>query len=280
MNADFSRARKGRGAAWLPAALLVVLAALALLVLAGLYLAHRPGGWAPAPESAAAPVAGQPAAPAAPGNTAAPGSAAAPESVPQPVTDEAGAAWLEGMVYLGDSNIKNLIEYGLAPPERVLAEPGIGIDSVLGYPYAAVPGVEGYVTVPEALAIMRPARVLMSYGTNDTELYSAEEFAARYDEAIAAIRAASPDTLILVNAVPPAGIAGAEKGAGIAAFNAALAELCAKEGLGFLNSCEALAGENGLLREEYQAGDNFHLSAAGLAALLEYIAARPVASAA
>lgn len=191
--------------------------------------------------------------------------AAPPQPQPAPAgalpeTEDAGQAYVDGTVFLGDSNTRNFVEYELLSEAQVMATPSVGIDAVLDD------------ALPEALAKAPPQRVLMIYGTNDVAGYEPEEFAERYRAAVEAIRAAVPDTVVIVGAVPPIGPNPAyEKHlARMPAMNEALMAMCGEMDIPFLDSWGALTDENGALRGEYCGADNFHLSEAGLAALLQY----------
>lgn len=56
----------------------------------------------------------------------------------------------------------------------------------------------------------------------------------------------------------------------IEVYNKALEEMCAEEGIPFINSYEALADEDGWCNPEYTIEDGVHLNVEGLQVFIEY----------
>lgn len=185
--------------------------------------------------------------------------------------------YLEETVFLGDSNTVRLWMYEYVEEDQCLAQDSIGVGAVTYLRLSAGSASAGYSnnygrTMIESITTLQPKRVLMTFGSNDIGGYTAEEFIALYREAIEAIRAVS-DCDIIVNSIFPARQRNAYpnlQSDSIIEFNAALEEMCQQEGIPFLNSYEALVGEDGWCKPEYTIDDGVHLNEVGLEVFLDY----------
>ena len=220
---------------------------------------------------------------------AAPQSVSVPEDAPEaeafpggalPRGEDAGEAYLNETVWLGDSNIVRLYLYELVPLENYMAVEGLGIEGFAEAPCVSFVNDAKTYTIAEAVAQVQPRRVVMTFGTNNADgKFTQEEFIRLYGEAVAALRKAAPDCDIIVNAIPPVGEARLYPDVTmetIDAFNAALEAFCADRHIAFLRSDTALKGKNGYARPEYVVEDGLHLSEAGLQQLLRYLCEHPL----
>ena len=122
--------------------------------------------------------------------------------------------------------------------------------------------------------MMKPRRVVMTFGTNDTGM-EVSDFIAHYTALIQAIQQSYPYTDIIVNTVPPVPADHSNyphmDQAKIDDFNMALLDLCEQLGVRFLNSAEALKGSDGYGIADYYTSGDIHLKSAGLKAVLNYL---------
>ena len=121
---------------------------------------------------------------------------------------------------------------------------------------------------------MKPRRVVMTFGTNDTGMEVAD-FISNYTALVQAIQEAYPYTDIIVNTVPPIPENHSNyphmDQAKIDDFNMALLNMCEQLGVRFLNTAEVLKGENGYGQPDYYTDGDIHLKSAGLKAALSYL---------
>lgn len=204
----------------------------------------------------------------------APGAAWTEADALLPRTADAGDAYLADTLFLGDSNTERLYYLGYIGLENMAAKRAIGVGAVTRHPCVYYEEKTDPLTIPEAVALARPRRVVMTFGTNDiADGTSQRAFIADYREAIAAIRNAYPHCDIIVNSIPPAAentTYATVTAAKVQAYNRALLAMCAEEQVHFLNSHEALADKEGNCRAGYTIGDGLHLSEKGLEAMLGY----------
>ncbi len=194
-----------------------------------------------------------------------------------PVSEDAGEAYLTETLFLGDSNTARMYRlFDYCTYENAIGSVGMSARSLANY---ACVGFEGYgsnVTMPEAVALMQPVRVIITFGTNDLNPNTSDTtFISNYEMGIKAVQEAYPSVDIIVNAIPPLGRQRSseyltQKQAD--AWNLALVEMCEANGWKFLNSAEALKDEaTGYARSGYVEADGIHLTRAAFDAFFAYV---------
>ena len=181
-----------------------------------------------------------------------------------PETADAGESYQKETLFLGDSNTVRLYANGLISLQQFCANEGIVTFKKDSSTY----------TIAQAVAKMKPRRVVIMLGTNDTGM-SVDEFIKNYTALVQAIQESYPYTDIIVNTVPPVPANHANyphmDQTKIDDFNMALLSMCEQMGLKFLNSAEALKDANGYGREDYYQTGDIHLKPVGLKAMLSYL---------
>lgn len=189
-------------------------------------------------------------------------------------TADAGTDYLNDTLFLGDSNTVRLYNNGLISQQQFCAKEGIGTQVALNEGIVTFKKDSNHYTIPQAVAMMKPRRVVMTFGTNDTGM-EVSDFIAHYTALIQAIQQSYPYTDIIVNTVPPVPADHSNyphmDQAKIDDFNMALLALCEQLGVRFLNSAEALKGSDGYGIADYYTSGDIHLKSAGLKAVLNYL---------
>ena len=189
-------------------------------------------------------------------------------------TADAGQAYQDETLFIGDSNTVRLYASGLISLQQFCAQTGIGTSAALSEKIVTFKKDNNAYTIAQAVAKMKPRRVVIMLGTNDTGM-SVNEFIANYTALVEAIQQSYEYTDIIVNTVPPVPADHSNypnmDQTKIDDFNMALLELCEQKGLKFLNSAEALKDANGYGRADYYQSGDIHLTSAGLKALLSYV---------
>lgn len=189
-------------------------------------------------------------------------------------TADAGTDYLNNTLFLGDSNTVRLYNNGLISLQQFCAKEGIGTQVALSEGIVTFKKDPNHYTIPQAVAMMKPRRVVMTFGTNDTGM-EVPDFIAHYTALIQAIQQSYPYTDIIVNTVPPVPADHSNyphmDQARIDDFNMALLDLCEQLGVRFLNSAEALKGSDGYGIADYYTSGDIHLKSAGLKAVLNYL---------
>lgn len=189
-------------------------------------------------------------------------------------TADAGTDYLNNTLFLGDSNTVRLYNNGLISLQQFCAKEGIGTQVALSEGIVTFKKDSNHYTIPQAVAMMKPRRVVMTFGTNDTGM-EVPDFIAHYTALIQAIQQSYPYTDIIVNTVPPVPADHSNyphmDQAKIDDFNMALLGMCEQLGVRFLNSAETLKGSDGYGIVDYYTSGDIHLKSAGLKAVLNYL---------
>ena len=192
-----------------------------------------------------------------------------------PLTEDAGTEYIDETLFIGDSNTVRTQMYGHTTWNNVVAAVSMGVQHINSLKMTYFKGYDDPVTVPEAVEIIQPRRIIITYGTNNTIGYKVEDFLKMYKEGLEAIKAAYPYADIIINSIPP--IDKERENTAITmqtidAMNKALSEMAREEGYKFLNSAEVLKDEEtGFAKKDYTIGDGVHLSKLGMDAMFEYI---------
>ena len=189
-------------------------------------------------------------------------------------TADAGQSYQDETLFIGDSNTVRLYNNGLISLQQFCAKEGIGTQVALNEGIVTFKKDTNTYTIAQAVAMMKPRRVLITLGTNDNGM-DTEAFIGNYTTLIQAIQASYPYTDIIVNTVPPIPADHSTyphmDQAKIDDFNMALLSMCEQLGVRFLNSAEVLKGEDGYGIADYYTSGDIHLKSAGLKAVLNYL---------
>lgn len=189
-------------------------------------------------------------------------------------TADAGQSYQDETLFIGDSNTVRLYNNGLISLQQFCAKEGIGTQVALNEGIVTFKKDTNTYTIAQAVAMMKPRRVLITLGTNDNGM-DTEAFIGNYTALIQAIQASYPYTDIIVNTVPPIPADHSTyphmDQAKIDDFNMALLSMCEQLGVRFLNSAEVLKGEDGYGIADYYTSGDIHLKSAGLKAVLNYL---------
>lgn len=92
-------------------------------------------------------------------------------------TGDAGTEYQDSTLFLGDSNTVRLYNNGLISLQQFCAKEGIGTQVALNEGIVTFKKDSSHYTIPQAVAMMKPRRVVMTFGTNDTGM-AVEDFIA------------------------------------------------------------------------------------------------------
>ena len=148
-------------------------------------------------------------------------------------------------VIMGDSRTVGLTEYELMDSERVLANPGDRIDTILEY--------------LDTIAIINPENLFLCYGLNDLMGYYADpsEFIDKYRTILTQVKDRLPNVQIYINSILPVQDFALYENSSysqIGEYNEALQTFCEEDGYGFIDNTQ-IAAEHADLHED----DGIHL---------------------
>lgn len=190
-------------------------------------------------------------------------------------TEDAGQEYIDETLFIGDSNTVRTMMYGHTTWDNVVAAVSMGIQHVPTLKLAYFVGYKDPLTVPQAVKVIQPKRIIITYGTNNTIGWSTDKFIENYKVALKAIAQAYPYADIIINSVPPIDKERENMAVTmqtIDKFNKALAEMAKEEEYKFLNTAEVLKDPaTGFAKKDYTIGDGIHLSKKGMEAMFSYI---------
>lgn len=197
-------------------------------------------------------------------------------------SDKVGKEYLAETLFLGDSNTVRFMNFtdedGMTytSKENTIAVVGMGVqamDSLKCMQFST-----GTFTMPEAVKILQPKRIIVTMGTNnltgDNTEEAKKEFIAAYTEQLQKIQEAYPAVDIIVNSIPPLSQKTIYKNLSIEqiqAWNKAIYEMCNTNNWHYLDSYSVLADESGYAKEEDIDSDGLHLSAKGVGEFFQYV---------
>lgn len=201
-----------------------------------------------------------------------------------PETQDAGAQYVADTLFLGDSNTVRFMMYGdektgeaYTAIRNNIGVVSMGVGAITTLKCEEFSGMSSAVTMPEAVKILQPQRIIITFGTNNLSGTStnAEKFIDTYKKGLKAIHEAYPYAALIVNSIPPLDAQRENSRLSqtqVDAYNEAICEMCTAEGYKYLNSAEALKDETtGWAKKDYTLGDGVHLSKNGVDALFAYI---------
>ncbi len=188
-------------------------------------------------------------------------------------TAPADGSYVDETLFVGDSNTYRFMMYGQTTLKNCIGIVGMGVLQFGSERCVTFEG-KGRVTIPEAIAIMQPRRVVLTFGTNDFNL-SVEKFIEGYEKLLDSVQQAYPYADVIINAVPPVARERLYTDVTmetINAFNTALVELAERREVYFLNSTEVLLDPaTGYMIKDYTLEDGIHLSKKSVDTFFEYV---------
>ncbi len=197
-------------------------------------------------------------------------------------TEDAGRDYLDRLVFLGDSTTYGIGYYyeqgytELCPSSQVWT-PASGTLTLSQYNIATIvyPETGEELTITEAVTQAEPEYLYITLGVNGVGFMDEEWFKRDYSALVESIRAASPDTKIVLNSIYPVAASYAHQdeisNENIRVANGWIEQVAADTGCRFLYSYEAVVDESGNLPEERQNGDGIHLNGEAFTEVMYYI---------
>lgn len=198
-------------------------------------------------------------------------------------TDDAGRSYVDETLFIGDSNTARYMMYAdetgraFTSLDNNIGVVSMGAGSITTLKCEQFVGYSNMYTIPDAVAMLKPRRIIIGFGTNNLSGTStdASSFINSYLTGLKAIQEAWPYADIIVNAIPPLDKQRENQNLNMVqvdAYNAALVEMCEENGFKFLNSAEVLKDDStGWAKTDYTLSDGVHLSKTAVTAFFEYV---------
>lgn len=200
-----------------------------------------------------------------------------------PETADAGRSYVDETLFIGDSNTARYLLYAnetgtaFTSLNNNIGVVSMGVGSITSLKCEKFKGSSVMYTVPDAVAMLKPKRIIICYGTNNLSGSStdATNYIKTYLQGLQAIQTAWPYCDIIVSAIPPLDRQRENTNltmTQVDAYNAALVQMCEENGFKFLNSAEVLRDDaTGWAKKDYTLSDGVHLSKEAVTAYFTYV---------
>lgn len=200
-----------------------------------------------------------------------------------PETADAGHSYVDETLFIGDSNTARYLLYAnetgtaFTSLNNNIGVVSMGVGSITSLKCEKFKGSSAMYTVPDAVAMLKPKRIIICYGTNNLSGSStdATNYIKTYLQGLQAIQTAWPYCDIIVSAIPPLDRQRENTNltmTQVDAYNAALVQMCEENGFKFLNSAEVLRDDaTGWAKKDYTLSDGVHLSKEAVTAYFTYV---------
>ena len=200
-----------------------------------------------------------------------------------PETADAGRSYVDETLFIGDSNTARYLLYAnetgtaFTSLNNNIGVVSMGVGSITSLKCEKFKGSSAMYTVPDAVAMLKPKRIIICYGTNNLSGSStdATNYIKSYLQGLQAIQTAWPYCDIIVSAIPPLDRQRENTNltmTQVDAYNAALVQMCEENGFKFLNSAEVLRDDaTGWAKKDYTLSDGVHLSKEAVTAYFTYV---------
>lgn len=195
-------------------------------------------------------------------------------------TEDMGQAYIDSMIFFGDSNTDHLRSYGMLKGGRDTLQvwspksQTVTLNSEITNVKIVYPETKEEMTVAEAAALKKPQYLVISLGTNGVATLSESQFKYCYNKLITAIKQASPNTKIIVQSIYP--VTASYTGFSNEKINTAnewLLELAEESGVRYVDTASVLKDENGAMKETFNSDhhDGYHVNADAYEKILYYL---------
>lgn len=200
-----------------------------------------------------------------------------------PETADAGRSYVDETLFIGDSNTARYLLYAnetgtaFTSLNNNIGVVSMGVGSITSLKCEKFKGSSAMYTVPDAVAMLKPKRIIICYGTNNLSGSStdATNYIKTYLQGLQAIQTAWPYCDIIVSAIPPLDRQRENTNltmTQVDAYNAALVQMCEENGFKFLNSAKVLRDDaTGWAKQDYTLSDGVHLSKEAVTAYFTYV---------
>lgn len=212
-----------------------------------------------------------------------PDPAAVADGTVLPATEDAGRSYVEETLFIGDSNTARYMMYAdetgtaFTSLKNNIGVVSMGVGAITTLKCEQFKGDSQMYTIPDAVAKLKPRRIIICFGTNNLGGTStdATSFIKTYREGLQAIQKVWPYAEIIVSAIPPLDKQRENTRLDMVqvdAYNAALVTMCEEDGYRFLNSTEVLRDDaTGWAKKDYTLSDGVHLSKVAVTAYFNYV---------
>ena len=189
-------------------------------------------------------------------------------------TEDGGKEYSDEFIFAGDSTALYYVINKQITGKRLWHKEGIDPETALTSSIY-INHIDTKKTFVENFKEKQPEKVIMTLGTNSAAYMEPAYFIKNYKKLLNEIKKVSPNTLIIIQSIPPVAKSYDSKtntinNDKINKLNYYIAEMCQELKLPFLNSAESLKDSDGGLKDGYYIKDGIHLSKSGNEIMMKY----------
>lgn len=189
-------------------------------------------------------------------------------------TEDGGKKYSDEFIFAGDSTALYYVINKQITGKRLWHKEGIDPETALTSSIY-INHIDTKKTFVENFKEKQPEKVIMTLGTNSAAYMEPAYFIKNYKKLLNEIKKVSPNTLIIIQSIPPVAKSYDSKtntinNDKINKLNYYIAEMCQELKLPFLNSAESLKDSDGGLKDGYYIKDGIHLSKSGNEIMMKY----------
>lgn len=189
-------------------------------------------------------------------------------------TEDGGKKYSDEFIFAGDSTALYYVINKQITGKRLWHKEGIDPETALTSSIY-INHIDTKKTFVENFKEKQPEKVIMTLGTNSAAYMEPAYFIKNYKKLLNEIKKVSPNTLIIIQSIPPVAKNYDSKtntinNDKINKLNYYIAEMCQELKLPFLNSAESLKDSDGGLKDGYYIKDGIHLSKSGNEIMMKY----------
>ena len=189
-------------------------------------------------------------------------------------TEDGGKKYSDEFIFAGDSTALYYVINKQITGKRLWHKEGIDPETALTSSIY-INHIDTKKTFVENFKEKQPEKVIMTLWTNSAAYMEPAYFIKNYKKLLNEIKKVSPNTLIIIQSIPPVAKSYDSKtntinNDKINKLNYYIAEMCQELKLPFLNSAESLKDSDGGLKDGYYIKDGIHLSKSGNEIMMKY----------
>ncbi|MBQ7338571.1 MAG: SGNH/GDSL hydrolase family protein [Clostridia bacterium] len=197
-------------------------------------------------------------------------------------SEDMGQSYIDSMVFFGESTTAHLRSRGVLTGGTATTQVWADASNTMMLSLEILrnkiiyPETGEQMTIEQAVAQKKPKYMVLAFGVNGLSGFVGNErlYAASYAKLIGAIKAASPETTVILQTVYPVGQSYSDADAvnqKIRQLNEWLPKIAEDNGAYLVDTASCLKDAAGTLRVEFAQSDGLHLTAAAYREILNYL---------
>lgn len=201
-----------------------------------------------------------------------------PDNVTLPATADAGQSYQDSLIFVGDSLTAHLVNRGVLTGGQSTKQVWrtetnmLNLNASVTTQNIIYPKTGESLTIAEAAAKDKPSILIITLGTDWGLTLNENDFKSCYSDLVRAVKAASPDTTVVLQSIFPVTKSAKIKNEKVDQANGWVKAVAAENGCRYLDTQSVLKDANNCLKADYCiSNDGIHLTKEAYEVILQYI---------